>query len=74
MLEPTQVTVHLVTRDKSGSDAARDRPQLAVTDQRADVVLGAAELGGKLANGQRCGPLHPLSIAARHNGTLGSPR
>ena len=73
MLEPTQVAVHLVTRDQSGSDAARDRPQLAVADQRANVVLGAAELGGKLSNRQRCGPLHPLSIAARGNGALGSP-
>jgi hypothetical protein len=58
VLEPTQIIVELVTRYESGSDPAGDRLQFVVTDQRANVVLGAAELGGNLADCQGLGPLH----------------
>ena len=58
---PTQIVVELVTRNESRSDPAGDRLQLAVTNQRADIVLGAAELGGNVANGQGCGPVGHLS-------------
>jgi hypothetical protein len=34
-----------------------------VTDQRANVVLRTAELGGNLGNCQGGGPLHARSIA-----------
>jgi hypothetical protein len=63
VLEPTKIGVEYVTRNESGSDPAGDRLQFAVTDQRANVVLGAAELGGNLAHCQGCGPLHIGSIA-----------
>jgi uncharacterized protein YjbI with pentapeptide repeats len=56
--ETAQIGVDLVTRDEPGSDPARDRPQLAGADQPADVVLGAAELGGELAHRQGCRPVH----------------
>jgi hypothetical protein len=39
VLKPTKISVELVTRNEPGSDPARDRLQLAVTDQRANVVL-----------------------------------
>ena len=63
MLEPAQIRVELVTRDEPGPDPAGDRLQLALTDQRPHVVLGAAELGGNLADRQGCGPLHARSMA-----------
>jgi hypothetical protein len=63
MLEPTQIRVELVTRNEPGSDPAGDRLKFAVTDQSANVLLGAAELGGNLADRQGCGPLHARSIA-----------
>lgn len=63
MPAPAQVRVDHVTRNKAGSDPAGDRLQLAVTDQCTNVVVGAAELGGDLANRQGCGPLHGGSIA-----------
>jgi hypothetical protein len=63
VLEPTQIRVELVTRNESGPDPARDRLQFGVTDQRANVVFGAAELGGNFADCQRFGPLHARSIA-----------
>ena len=50
MLKPAQIRIELVTRNESGSDPAGDRPQFVVTDQRANVVLGAVELRGNLAN------------------------
>jgi hypothetical protein len=62
VLEPTQIRVELVTRNEPGSDPAGDRLQFVVTDQRANVVLGAAELGGDLADRQRCGPVHARSM------------
>ena len=52
MLEPTKIGVEYVTRDESGSDPAGDRLQFALTDQSANVVLGAAELGGDLGHCQ----------------------
>jgi hypothetical protein len=60
---PPQIVVELVTRNESGSDPAGDGLQLAGTDQRANVVLGAPEFGGDFANRQGCGPLHGRSIA-----------
>jgi hypothetical protein len=56
--EPTQIVVELVTWTEPGSDPAGDRLQFAVTDESANVVLGAAELGGNFANRQGCGPFH----------------
>jgi hypothetical protein len=63
VLEATEIGIELVTRNESGSDPAGNRLQLVVTNQAANVVLGAAELGRDLADCQRCGPLHPRSIA-----------
>lgn len=63
MLEPAQVAVDLVARNEAGSDPAGDRPQLTAADQCSNVVLGAAELDGKLANCQGRRPLHTRSIA-----------
>ena len=68
MPEPAQISVDLVTRNPAGSNPAGDRPQLAVANQRANVFLGAAQLGGKLANRQGCGPLHAESIAGLATG------
>jgi hypothetical protein len=65
VLEATQIRVELVTRYEPWSDPAGDRLKFAVTDQRADVILGAAELGGYLADGQGGGPLHARSMACR---------
>ena len=64
MLEPTQVCVELVARNEPGSDPAGDRLKFAVTDQGANVVLGAGEFDGNIADRQGCGPLHARSIAA----------
>jgi hypothetical protein len=63
VVEPTQISVELVPRNESGPDPAGDRLKFVVTDQRANVVLGAAELGGNLTDRQRCGPLHTRSMA-----------
>jgi hypothetical protein len=63
VLEPTQIRVEFVARNKPGSDPAGDGLKLAVTDQSANVVLGAAELGGNLADRQGSGPLHARSMA-----------
>jgi len=64
VLEPADIGVEDVTRDESGADPAGDGLQLALADQGADVVLGAAELRGDLADGQGCRPLHTRSIAS----------
>jgi hypothetical protein len=61
---PAKVGVELVARNEAGSDPAGDCRQLATADQCANLVLGAAELGGDLADGQWCGPVHARSIAA----------
>jgi hypothetical protein len=47
-----------MARNEPGSDTAGDRLQLAVTNQRANLVLGAAELSGDLADGEWCRPVH----------------
>ena len=65
MLEPTQIRVERVARNERGSDAASDGLKLTLTRQRANVVLGAAELGGNLADGQRLRPFHARSMACR---------
>jgi hypothetical protein len=64
VLEPTKIGIEYVTRNEPGSDPAGDGLQFALTDQRADVVLGATELRGDLAHGQGRRPLHTRSIAA----------
>ena len=38
-LEPAKIGVDLVARNAAGSDPAGDRPELVVSNQRADVVL-----------------------------------
>jgi hypothetical protein len=63
VLEPAKVGVELVARNETGPDPARDRLQLAVANQCANLFLGAAQLGGKLADCQGCGPVHSRSIA-----------
>jgi hypothetical protein len=65
MPEATQIRVELVTRNEPGSNPAGDRLKFAVTDQCANVVLGAAELGGNLADRQGCGRLHPPEYGLR---------
>jgi hypothetical protein len=47
-----------VARNQAGPDAAGDSLQLAVTDQTANLVFGAAKLGGNLAHGQGRRPVH----------------
>jgi hypothetical protein len=75
VLEATEIGVELVAGNKSGSDPAGDRLQLAMTNQCANVVLGAAELGGNLADCQGFGPLHGRSIArGAASGTQSSVR
>jgi hypothetical protein len=64
MLEPTQVRVEFVARNEPGSDPAGDRLKFAVADQCANVVLGAAELGGNIADRQGWGPFHARSMAS----------
>jgi len=63
MLEPTQIGVEYVARNEPGSDPAGDRLKFAVADQRANLVLGAAELNGNLTDGEWSGPVHHRSIA-----------
>ena len=53
-----QVVVQPVARNEAGSDPAGHRLQLAVADQCANLVLGAAELECDLAHGEWCGPVH----------------
>jgi len=63
VLEPTQIRVEYVARNEPGSDPAGDRLKLAVTNQRANLVLGATELRGNLAARQGSWPLHARSMA-----------
>jgi hypothetical protein len=63
--EPALVRVELVARNAAWPNAAGDRLQLAGADERADVVLGALELGRELLDGQRGGPFDERSIAVR---------
>ena len=67
MLEPTKIGIEYVTRNEPGSDPAGDGLQFALTDQCADVVLGATELRGDLTHSQGRRPLHARSIAADSN-------
>jgi hypothetical protein len=67
VLEPAQIRVEYATRNEPGSDPAGDPLRFTLTDQRANVVLGAAELGGNLADRQGCGPLHARSTACGGN-------
>jgi hypothetical protein len=52
------VGVELVAWDESRPDPAGDRPQLPLSDQGTNLVLGAVELGRDLADGQGLGPVH----------------
>jgi uracil phosphoribosyltransferase len=63
VLHPAPVGVELVARDETGSNAARHCPKLALADQGADVLLGAAELGSEVSNCQAIRLLHARSIA-----------
>ena len=63
-LVPAKVVVEHMARNEPGADSTGDGLQLAVADQTANLVLGAAELGGHLADGQGCRPVHVRSIAA----------
>jgi hypothetical protein len=57
-----QVVVELVAWNEAGADPAGNRLQLPIADQGANLVLGAAELGGNLADGQWRGPVHVRSL------------
>jgi hypothetical protein len=50
VLEPAPVGLELVARNEARPDPAGDRPQLALSDQGADVVLGARELVGEFSD------------------------
>jgi hypothetical protein len=62
MSKSENVGVELVAWDEAGPDSAGDRPQLPVADQGANLVLGAAELGRNLADGQGRGPVHARTL------------
>jgi hypothetical protein len=47
---PAKVIVELVAWNEAGPNPAGDRPQLAVADQCANLLLGAVELGRNLAD------------------------
>ena len=55
---PAEVVVELVAWNEAGPDAAGHGPQLSVADQGANLVLGAAELGRDLVDGERGRPVH----------------
>jgi hypothetical protein len=63
VLEPTQIRVELVARHEPWSDPAGDRLEFAVTNECANVILGAPELGGNLPDRQGGRPLHARSMA-----------
>jgi hypothetical protein len=60
--KPADVGVELVPWNEAGADPAGDRPQLPVADQGANLVLGDAELGRDLADGQWLGPVHARTL------------
>jgi hypothetical protein len=64
MLMSTDVIVELMPWNEAGPDPARDRPELALADQSANLVLGATKLGRNLTDGQGGGPVHTRSIAS----------
>ena len=49
MPEAAEVVVQPVARNEAGSHPAGDRLELAAADERANLVLGTAELSGNLA-------------------------
>jgi len=51
------VSVELVAWNEAGPDPTGDRSQLPVANQRANLVLGAAELDRNLVDGQGLGPV-----------------
>jgi hypothetical protein len=51
MLMSTDVIVELMPWNETGADPARDRPELALADQSANLVLGATKLGRNLTDG-----------------------
>jgi hypothetical protein len=63
VLHPASEGVELVPRDETGSNAARHCPKLALADQGADVLLGAAELDSEVSNCEAIRLLHARSIA-----------
>ena len=63
MLQPAPIGVELAARDETGPNAAGDGLKLAIADQGAYVLFGAAELGGKVSNGQAIRLIHAGSIA-----------
>ena len=71
MAEPTKVGVELMAWNAAGPNPARDRPQLTLADQSANLVLRAAELGRKLAHGQRCRPVHTRTLVVAASLALG---
>ena len=62
MPKSANVGVELVAWNEAGPDPAGDRPQLPVADQRANLLLGATELGRNLADGQGRGPVHARNL------------
>ena len=58
VLHSAPVGVELVARDETGPNAARHRPKLALADQGANVLLGAAELESDVSNCQAIRLLH----------------
>ena len=81
VLQPALVGVELVARDETRPNAACDRTKLTCSNEGSDVLLGAAELGGDVANceafrllhpGKYRSPRHPHSTSARRSPS-GSP-
>ena len=70
VLHAAPVGVELVARDETGSNAACDRSKLALADQGADVLLGAAELESEVSNCQALRLLHSRSIAPDGTGAV----
>jgi len=70
---PAQVVVQPKARNETGPDAAGNGLQLAVADQRANLVLRAAKLGGDLADGEWCGPVHGLKYRSGLRGSVRMP-
>jgi hypothetical protein len=63
VLQPAPIGVEFAARDETGPNAACDGPKLTFADQGADVLLGTAELGGKVSNRQAIRLFHAGSIA-----------
>ena len=63
MLQPAPIGVELAARDETRPNAAGDGLKLALADQGADILFGAAELDGKVSNCQTVRLIHAGSIA-----------